>query len=367
MKHVVSILLAAALLAACGKKEESTTVQLAKLKQERASIDAKIRTLEAKSGGDSAKPIPVTVLDVEPQRFRAYIDVQASIESDDNVMATPRMMGTVSRVLVHAGQRVSKGQTLAVLDAAAIDQQIAAQDAQLSLLHSLYEKQQKLWAQQIGTQVQLLSAKANYEAAQKQRAALVAQRDMYRIIAPISGTVDLVDVKEGDAAQPGGPHGIRIVNMGKLKATAKLGEIHLGDVKAGDPVTLVFGDIRDTLHTKLSYVAQSIDPLSRAFEVLVKLGSMKKLHPNMSARMRINNYTNTQALVVPVSVVQHTPEGDMVYVDDNGRAKAVIVNTGRNSNGLVEITGGLKPGDRVITEGYLDVNDGDRINVQKPA
>lgn len=365
MKKFVPVLLAALLLSACGKKEESVTVQLAKLKRERASIDAKIRALEAKGGAsDSAKPIPVSVLDVEPQRFQAYIDVQASIESDENVMATPKMMGTVNRVLVHVGQRVGKGQTLATLDAGAIDQQIAAQDAQLSLLRSLYEKQQKLWAQQIGTQVQLLSAKANYEAAQKQRAAMVAQRDMYRIVAPISGTVDLVDIKEGDAAQPGGQRGIRIVNMGKLKATAKLGEVHLGEVKTGDPATLIFSDVRDTLHARLSYVSRSVDPLSRAFEVQVKLGASKRLHPNMSARMRIANYTAENTLVVPVSAVQRTGEGDMVFVADGRAAKAVPVQTGHSSDGLVEILSGLKPGDRVVTAGYEDLDTGTPIAVQ---
>jgi RND family efflux transporter MFP subunit len=364
MKKLVYILLAAALLAACGKKEESTTVQLAKLKKERASLDSKIRALEAKSGGDSAKPVPVTVLDVEPQRFRAYIDVQASIESDDNVTATPQMMGTVTRVLVHIGQNVSKGQTLATLDASAIDQQIAAQEAQLSLLRSLYEKQQKLWAQQIGTQVQLLSAKANYESAQKQRQALIAQRNMYRIVAPISGTVDAVDVKQGDAAQPGGPRGIRIVNMGKLKATAKLGEVHLGEVKAGDPVTLLFSDVRDTLNTRLSYVAQSVDPLSRAFEVQVKLGAMKKLHPNMSARMRIASYEANNVLVVPISAVQRTGAGDIVFVAEGKTAKAVPVQTGHSSDGLVEILSGLNPGDHVVTAGYEDLDTGTPIAVQ---
>lgn len=354
-------------MAACTAKEENKTESLVRLKKERAEIDAQIKKLEGNPQNDTSRPaVPVAVQEVQYGTFHAYIDVQGSITSDENVKATPQMAGVVRTVNVRPGQRVSKGQVLATLDAAALDQQIAAQEAQLSLARTLYQKQQELWKQQIGTEVQLLQAKAGFESASKQQAALKAQRNMYRIVAPISGVVDQVDVKVGDMASPG-MTGIQVVNNSKLKAEANLGENYLGKVEAGDPVTLFFPELNDSLKAKLSYVARAIDPISRAFGVEVRLPNSAKLHPNMSARMRINNYTNTQALVVPVSVVQHTPEGDMVYVDDNGRAKAVIVNTGRNSNGLVEITGGLKPGDRVITEGYLDVNDGDRINVQKPA
>lgn len=366
MKRLVSISLLL-LLAACTAKEENKTESLIRLKKERADLDIKIKKLEGNPQDDTTRPaVPVRVQEVAYNSFHAYIDVQGSITSDENVKATSQMPGVVRTVTVRPGQRVSKGQVLATLDAAALDQQIAAQEAQLSLARTLYEKQQQLWKQQIGTEIQLLQAKAGFESASRQQAALRAQRNMYRIVAPISGTVDQVDVKVGDMASPG-MTGIQIVNNSKLKAEANLGENYLGAVEAGDPVTLFFPELNDSMKVKLSFVARAIDPVSRSFSVEVRLPNNAKLHPNMSIRMRINNYTNAQALIVPVSVVQHTPEGDIVYIDDNGRAKSVIVTTGRNSNGLTEIKSGLKPGDRVITEGYMDINNGDRITVQNPA
>ncbi len=365
MKKLVALLVAVTLFSACGKKEESVTTQIAKLKKERADIDTKIRNLELKGGvKDSIKAVPVSVMEIAPQSFQSYIDVQAAITGDENVMATPQMMGTVRSVLVHVGQKVGQGQTLAVLDAAAVDQQIAAQDAQISLLRSLYEKQQKLWAQQIGTEVQLLQAKTNYEAATKQRAGIVAQRNMYSVKAPISGTVDAVDLHTGDAAQPGGVKGIRIVNANKLKAEARLGESYLGKVKTGDPVTLVFPDVNDSIKTRISYVAQSVDPTSRAFEVQVNLGANKVLHPNMSARMKIANYSASNAIVVPVAAIQKTGAGDIVFVADGKVAKSVAVQTGRNADGMVEILGGLNAGDKVITAGYEELDNGTAISVQ---
>ncbi len=356
--------MAAVLLSACGGKKADPKAEIAKLKKERADIDVKIRTLEASSGmKDSVKAVPVSVVAVAPQSFQSYIDVQAAITGNDNVIASPQAPGTVRSVLVHTGQHVSKGQTLAVLDAAAVEQQIAAQDAQIGLLRSLYEKQQKLWAQQIGTEVQLLSAKANYEAASKQRAAVVAQRNMYRIVAPVSGTVDVVRLTAGDMAAPG-MSGIPIITGNKLKAEANLGESYLGKVKVGNPVTLVYNDGADSIKTRLDFVSPGVNALSRAFLVQVNLGANAQLHPNMSARMKIANYEAGNALVVPVGAVQQTGTGQIVFVADGKTAKSVAVQTGRTADGMVEILSGLSAGDKVVTSGYEDLDNGTVISVQ---
>jgi membrane fusion protein (multidrug efflux system) len=365
MKHLLPILFTALLLSACGKKEETITVQIAKLKKERADIDTKIKALELKGGvKDSMKAIPVSIVEVIPTSFQSFIDVQASITGDENVLATPQMQGTVRSVSAHVGQHVSKGQTLATLDASNVDQQIAAANANVNLLRTLYDKTQKLYAQQIGSEVNLLTAKANYESASSARNALIAQRNMYRITAPISGVIDQVDIKQGDAAQPGGLKGIRIVNANKLKAEANLGESYIGKVKAGDPVTLFFPDINQTISTTLGYVSQAVDPVSRAFRVQINLGSNAKLRPNMSAQMRIANYSAGNALVVPVAAVQQTGEGSMVFVANGKTAKGVPVQTGRTADGMIEILGGLNTGDRVITAGYEDLDNGTAIIVQ---
>lgn len=357
------------LLASCGGSSTKTnttktTEELTKLKKQRSDLDEKISKLETQSGGNEKKPTAVSVVEVQPMPFNSYIEVQAQITGDQNVNATSQAPGIVKSVNVHIGQHVSKGQPLATLDAAAIEQQIKAQDAQLSLAKTVYTKQQKLWAENIGTEIQLLQAKANYEAASKQRAALVAQRNMYIVKSPINGIVDQVNLKVGDATQPGAPNTIRVVNFDELKATATLGENYLGKVQDGDPTKLIFPDLGDTIKTKLSYVAKAVDPISRAFMVEIRLGHNKMLHPNMSCKMQISNYQNNSAIVVPVSVIQKTAEGDMLFIVDGNKAKPVTVKTGRNSNGMVEILSGLSTGDKVITEGFADVNNGDPVSIQ---
>ncbi|MBS1772885.1 MAG: efflux RND transporter periplasmic adaptor subunit [Bacteroidetes bacterium] len=364
-RTIYLLLLPTIILAACGGGDKKNKIdeELTKLKSERAALDEKIAKLETEANKDKpAKAISVSVMEMQPQAFNAFVEIQARVNGEQSVLATPQAAGIVEKILVRPGQHVSKGQTLAVLDAAAIEQQIKSIDAQVDLTKAIYEKQQKLWAQNIGSEVQLLSAKASYEATAKQKAALVAQRNMYSIKSPINGTVDQVDIKEGEMAAIG-MLGIRVVNMDALKIQANLGENYLGKVKEGDGVNLVFAE-GDTIKSKLSYVSQAVDPVSRAFQVEVRLGSNNKLHPNMSCKMQIVNYKSGNALIVPVYVIQKTSEGEKLFVAEGNKAKAVIVKSGRNSNGLVEILSGLKTGDKVITAGYADLDNGDAISVQ---
>lgn len=362
MKRIYLLLVPAIIIASCGgggNNGKSTDIN--ELKKQRADLDARIRQLEA-GKKDSSKATPVSVAEVQAARFTGYVEVQASIGGDEVVTATAKSPGTINKVLAQVGQKVHAGQVLATLDATVMEQQIKALEPQLELQKALYDKQQKLWAQNIGTEVQLLSAKAQYEATQKNKAALIAQRDLYNIVSPISGTIDAVSVKVGDVAQPG-MNGFHVVNLDKLKAEANLGENYLGKVHQSDPVMLVFPVTGDTIKTKLTYVAESVDPLSCAFLVQVKLGSDKKLHPNMTCIMKIANYENDNAIIVPVSVIQKTSKGDMLFVADGNKAKSVIVQTGYNSNGQVEILSGLSAGDKVITAGFEDLNDGDKIAI----
>ncbi len=365
MKNLFSLLILVLVFASCGSdKTDNNAAELEKLKKERASLDSKIQKLEKQVVDTSAlKSTPVAVMEIQPESFSSFIEVQASVKGEQNVLATPQAPGVVTRILVHAGQRVGKGQTLAMLDAATIGQQINALDVQLNLAKQLYEKQQKLWAQNIGTQVQLLQAKANYESTLSQRGGLVAQRNMYAIKSPINGTVDVLDLKEGDVASPG-MSGIRVVNMSDLKATASLGENYLGRVETGDRVNIVFSDANDTLHTRLSFVSKAINSLSRTFDVEVKLPNSNKYYPNMSCKMQIENYSKSNAITVPISLIQKTSQGQLVYVAQGNKAKAVYVQTGRNFNGMVEVTSGLSAGDKLITEGYNDLDNGENISIQ---
>ncbi len=362
MKRIFLLAVPAMILASCGGNAGDPTVQLSALKKQRADLDIKIQKLEAgnkdKTGG---KLTAVSVAELQPTVFNGIIEVQAQINGDEIVNATARTMGTVNRVNVQVGQAVRKGQVLASLDNVIADQQIAALEPQIQLTKSLYEKQQKLWEQNIGTEVQLMSAKATYENLVKQKAVLQSNKDLYNILSPINGTVDMVGLKVGDQSAAGF---IRVVNTSNLKAEANLGENYIGKVKLGDPATLLFPDMNDSVKAKITFVSKAVDPMSRTFTVQIKLGNNNKLHPNMSSILKISNYENPKAIVVPVSVIQKTSEGQMVYIADGNKAKIVNIVTGRNANGMVEVLSGLEAGDKIIIAGYEDLDNGEPIAIQ---
>lgn len=363
MKNFSLIVASSILLVSCGSGSSNNAEKLAKLKSERSALDQKIKELEAANKGKNPqKATPVSVITLSAQKFQSNIDVQSSVIGQENVLATSQAPGVVQQILVRTGQKVAKGQTLAVLDAAAIEQQIKGVEVQLNLFKSLYEKQKNLFAENIGSEIQLMQAKAQYEGAQKQKEALVAQRNMYRIISPIHGQVDVMNLKIGDMVSPG-QIGIRVVNFDDLKVEANLGENYIGKVKTGDPVTVIFPDLNDSIQTKLNYVGRQIDPMSRSFLVQVRLGDHSKIYPNMSCKLKIANYQNSNALVVPVQVIQKTAEGNMLYIVENNKAKAIIVEVGKNYEGQVEILSGLNIGDQVITEGFGDISNGDAIQI----
>lgn len=363
MKRSYLFLVPAIVLASCGGSGNGGG-DLASLKKQRAELDAKIKTLEASSKETTGgKVTAVSVMDLQPSTFNAFIEVQSQITGDEVVNATARNQGVVDNINVHVGQHVSRGQVLGSLDASVMNQQIAALEPQIELLKALYEKQQKLWAQDIGTEVALMKAKSDYEALMKQKAALKAQRDLNNIVSPISGTVDFISMKVGDPSTLPSAF-IRVVNTAQLKAEANLGENYLGKVNVGDKATLIFPDDNDSLNAKITYVSKAVDPMSRAFMVQIKLGNSNKLHPNMSCIMRISNYEKKDAIVVPISALQKTAEGEMVYVIDGNTARSAIIKTGRISNGKVEVLDGLKPGDKLVVAGFEDLDNGEKVNIE---
>lgn len=378
LKISTLLLVAALSVNSCGDKtvKLSPAQELEKLRNEKVKLQEKITALEAKIGVvDSARVVAVVTNSITPTLFRTYIDVQGRVDAEQTVLATSEAPGIVSQLYVHNGQYVTRGQVLATLKSENlidddIDNGIAELDQQITFAKVLYDKQKRLWEQEIGTEVQLLSAKNNYESLlkRKQTASVGKKRvaiakKSYSIVAPTSGMVDGLDLKVGQMVAPG-MVGIKIVNTSVLRVKADVPENYGSIVQAGDDVMLIFPDLQDTMLTKISYVSPTIDPVTRAFSSEIRLGSNNKYKPNMIAQAKIVGYQNDRAFVLPASVVQKTNEGTCVYVDNNGVADLRKVTLGQSYNGQIEIVAGLNLGDLVIVNGYQDLNVGDKLKTE---
>lgn len=361
----IFILLLFVLVASCSKPDRKA--ELESLKKQQSELKEKISKLEAEiqKSGDGRKEAvhDVSVTTLQAGSFRHLIEVQARIESDENVMVSPELPGTLSKIMVKVGDKVNAGTVLARLEDQVYQKSLEELGSAREFAQTLYLKQKSLWDQKIGTEIQFLQAKNNLESIDRKIATVRQQLEMTRIKSPVSGTVDQVDIKAGMAFSPGMP-GLRVVNFSKLKVQAEVAEAYISKTRKGDPVEVFLPDLNRRLSAMITYTGKVIDPLNRTFRVEVDMrGKDEMLHPNQVAVLRITDYQSDQAIVLPLGVVQTTPEGSYVFLSENGKARKQTVTPGLNYDGKVEIRTGLKAGDQVITSGYQDLVDGELIRI----
>ncbi len=375
MKAYYTIGLLATVLAACSGEKKSDLAtkneELAKLKSEQADLNAKIRTLEGEvtkldpKKKEEARVKDVAVSPLAASTFRRYVELQGTVDTKNNVQVAPKSAGAVTAVYVVEGSPVRAGQVLARIDDQILRTSAEEIKTQLSLANTVFEKQESLWKQQIGTEIQYLQAKNNKESLERRLATLNSQLSQSNVTAPISGVVDKVFAKVGSTAGPGIPM-FQVVNLSQLKVKANVADTYAGSVRKGDEVIVRFPDVNRELKTRISFVSTTVDPLSRTFAIEAPLPSDRSLKPNMLAQIKINDMNKSNALVINQNLVQSTELGQLVYVAVNEGGKKVAksrkITTGQSYGGQIEIVAGLKAGDQLVTQGYQELTDGTVIN-----
>jgi membrane fusion protein (multidrug efflux system) len=387
MKHSLKLFTVCLMMVAvaCGGGDNSVEAKkasLEKLKKQALDINAQIATIEKdleKSGAkEQAKAVLVAVAPVVAQNFNHFIEIQGKVESESVSFVTPRAGGgQVKALYIKRGDRVKKGQLILQLDnslikqnAAAVAQNLETVKAQAALARSVYEKQKNLWEQNIGSEIQLMTAKTNADASASQLKAATEQLGMVKdqlaftsVYSDVDGVAEEVNVKVGELF--GGPGQIKIVNTDHLKLTSLVPENYAGKIKVGTEATLVFPDIQKTLDTKLGVVGTVIDPLSRSFFVESKLPVDKNFRPNQLVQVKIKDYTKTNAITIPINLIQNDDKGKFIYVavTENGKliARKRIITVGEFYGNNIEILAGLNAGEQMVTEGYQSVYDGQFI------
>jgi len=358
-------------LYACGSGSDKHA-ELEKLKKEQATLKEKITALEAEiaqsdTSRNDEKSKLVAIKEMKPETFKHYIEIQAKVDGDEDVIVSPESMGNITSLQVQAGDRVVKGQLLATIDDRMIRQGVAEAQTQLDLATQVFNRQKNLWDQKIGSEIQFLQAKTNKEALEKRVASLQEQLEMTRIKSPINGTVDQVDIKIGQAVAPGMP-AFRVVNLNSLKVTGEVAESFISKVNRGNETIISIPDMGKEINTKLDYAGRAINTLNRTFNVEVRLSPKDgELHPNMVAVMKIVDYSATSTFVVPIAAIQKSSDGEYVFVavQDGGRlvAKRKKVTAGMIYNGMIEVREGLTEGDQVVTAGFQSIIEGDPIRL----
>lgn len=360
----LTVISSLALFSSCGEKTES----LADLKEKQAELKTELATLNGKINkleGDSAKKfVLVEASAITPMIFKTFINVQGRVDAEESVSLASEMPGTITKINVKVGDAVSKGQILAETDARALQQSISDLQTNSELVNQLYEKQKNLWDQKIGTEVQFLSAKTQKESMEKKMAMLQEQIRMTKIISPINGTIDAIDIKLGQLTAPGMP-AIRVINFNNLKIKADLAESYSAKVHKGNDVIVTFPDTDDSLKSVINYSSRSINQLNRTFGVEILLDGKKEFHPNQIAILNINDYKSDKpVMAIPLSYVQKDLKGAyFVLIAENNKATKRFITLGKEYNGRAEVKTGLSETDLLITAGYDGLNEGDAVKL----
>ena len=388
MKYIFALLTVTLLMTSCSKEKNTTSVEtviaegnLDALKSKRnevlksydsiGNILAKLET--AISEKDTLKRLPlVTSYMVKDTLFKHYIDIQGDVDTKENLIIYPEFSGTLTNVYVKEGQAVTKGQVLARIDDGGLSSQLAQMQTQYDLAKTTYERQKRLWDQNIGSETQYLQAKATMEGLDNSVNQMKAQLAKTTVRAPFSGTIDEVITDQGQVVTPGGSQLMRIVSLKNMYVKASIPENYLGTIEKGTKVNVLFPSLGKAINGTVRQVGNFINPNNRTFEVEIAIPNEDQMiKPNLVANLEINDYSNENALIIPDNVLQENARGDkFVYVIDSlenseGKVSKTQVETGMSYDGFIEILSGLIEGQTIVKDGAITMRDGLTIKVQQ--
>jgi len=386
MKYIYALITVSILLTSCGRNEEKTmekilsSTNLNELKEKREEIDAQQQKLSDQlkmindriADLDTIQNLPlVTTVKIEEQQFTHYLELQGSVQTKQNLVLSPEIGGILKSVFVKEGQNVFKGQLLATIDDGGLSQQLAQLQIQADLAKTTYERQERLWQQKIGSEIQYLQAKSSYEAQQKAVNQLQSQLAKTKITAPFSGVIDDVITEQGSVVAPGQTQIMRIVNLSDMYIETDVPETYVANVTVNKDVIVDFPILGRTINAKVRQAGNFINPANRTFKIEIAVPNQdKSIKPNLTARLKINDYTSDKAILIPQSVISENASGEQyVYViqdindEQVGTAKRIIIKTGRPQGDVIEVLEGLDNSVSIIQEGARSVKDGQEVQI----
>ncbi len=385
MKYLYITLISAIVLTSCGSDKNKSvediiaSKDLEQIRQKKAELDASAQEIAAKlkllekeiKTLDPQEKIPlITTFKAKETEFNHFVELQGNVSTKQNVVITAEYGGVLSKVYVREGQKVSKGQTLAKIDDGGLSQQLAQAKIQTDLSKTTFERQKRLWEQKIGSEIQYLQAKSTYESQEQMVNQLQQQVGKTIVRAPFSGTIDDVITEQGTVVAPGQSQLFRIVNLDDMYIETDVPERYVADIVPGKRVQVNFPVLGKDVDAKVRQAGNFINPANRTFKVEVALPKKDvSIKPNLTAKLKINDYSSEKAILIPQSIISENAEGQQyVYTvtDKDGekaKAKRTIIETGKTQGDNIEVLSGIENGEEIIDEGARSVKDGQDVKI----
>jgi membrane fusion protein (multidrug efflux system) len=343
--------------------------QLKQYKQEFYALKQKITALEAELAAVEEEHIFIKADSIVPATFESFVEVIGTVEVDMDINISPEGAGEIASIEAQEGQQVKKGEIIARLNTTPIERSIDELKINLTLAQTVFQRQQNLWDQKIGSEIAYLEAKTNKEGLEMKLEALLAQLDMSVIKSPIDGAIDIIYQKKGEIASPQIPFA-KVINIRKVNIYADVSETYLTKIHQGDQVQVYFPSINRKLKTTVVQIGNVIHPQNRTFRIKMTLNNSDSLiKPNMVAIVKFRDYIAKNAISLPALFIKEDFNGKYVFIVTNNQkgeniAQKVYIETGMSNNNLIEIKAGLNAGDRIITQGFNQVTEGSRVTIK---
>lgn len=319
---------------------------------------------------DTAKSfVLVNTVTTKTETINHFSKFQGIIKTDQNMILYPEFSGRVSKIYVDEGDVVKKGQALAKIDDGGLYNELKLVESQAKLAKTIYERQSKLWNDKIGSEIQYLEAKTNYEIQNNRLKSITESLAKTTITAPFNGTIDEIFIEEGNLVSPpmmpDQGNAFRIINLNELYVESVIPESFIGKIKKGAEVQVEIPVLNKSFNSTIKHSVSSINELSRTFKIEVSVPKNDlDLIPNLNVEVNVLDYTNSQAILVPESIVSEDSDNNkFLFTVLNNKAKKTIVETGYTQNGMIEITIGLDVNEIVINEGGRIVKDGQNVKI----
>ena len=373
------------LVISCGPKNSKSTEEILAtndytlIQKRKGEIKAQINDLKFKLNRldnvlekiDTDKNLfLVSAIKLKSKNFSHYLNFQGSLDTDQNVVIYPELPGLLKNIYVKQGEKVKKGQIIAKISDNGLTDQLEQLKLQRNLAKTTFERQQKLWDQKIGSEIQYLQAKTNFKSLEKKISQMRDQEGKTRILAPFDGTIDDIIADIGSNLAPGLTPILRIINIDQMKVSAEIPEIHIPYIKQNKNVKIYVPILDKQILGKISSVGNFINPNNRSFNIEIKLlNKSNELKPNMTVSLEINDYQNDSAILIPSKDILEDEEGNFyVYKlvidgNENYKSNKVMIQKGKAYNNMTEIKSGLKENDLIINDGLRQVEDGQIVKV----
>ena len=371
----------------CGSEEKKTTTEiiasqdLASIQNKKAEIVKNLNALQLELEelnqaigqiDKEQKFLLVTSIETETAPYAHYVSFQGTLETDQNIVMYPEIQALLKKVKVKEGQRVKKGQVLAVLSDSGMIDQLQQLEIQHALAKTTFERQKRLWEQKIGSEMQYLQAETQFKSLEKSIAQMQDQVAKTTITAPFDGIVDHILADEGSSLAPGMTPIVRIINLNQMKVSAAIPEIHLPNIQVNSKVTVEVPVLNERMEAAVNAVGNFINPNNRSFRIEVELPNAKeRLKPNMTVQLHINDYNNPTAILVPAKNILEDQAGrSYVYKleavegqESTYKAVKTFVQLGKSSNNQTEILEGISAGDLLVEDGIRLVEDQQLVKI----